>query len=101
MKKNSPFSADQRWVRKKRIHYRCIPPWADGKSLIIFLSTAVSLCASLVSCAVLHAEMPLSGKPSSGLILWGVGVGSLLVTIFFYVKGLYVRFLDSALDVYY
>lgn len=101
MKKVGKPPSDPDWIKKKRLHYRFVPRWADGNSLIIFWCTAVSLVASLVSCYMLHAEMVFGEGAGAGLIVWGAGLFFLLITMFFYIKGLYVRFLDSALDVYY
>ena len=89
-----------KWVRKKRLHYLIMPQWADDKCILVIILTLVGLVCGISSCFFLHGEL-FDVFSRVGLTLWLTGLLALLINIYFYLKGLYRKFLDRALDAYY
>jgi hypothetical protein len=89
-----------KWVRKKRLHYVMMPQWADGKCILVIIFTFVSLVCGMSSCFFLHTEL-FEAFGRVGLTLWFTGLVALLINIYFFLRGLYRKFLDQALDAYY
>ena len=86
-----------KWVRKKRLHYLMLPQWADDKCIHVTILTLVSLSCGMSSCFFLHNEL----FEALGRVLWFTGLVAILINIYFYLRGLYRKFLDQALDAYY
>jgi hypothetical protein len=77
-----------------------MPQWADDKCILVITLTLVSLVCGTGSCFFLHGEL-FKAFGRVGLILWFTGLAALLINIYFYVRGVYRKFLDKALDAYY
>ena len=100
---NSYFTKikDPNWVRKKRLHYLMMPQWADNKCLVVLGLTLVGLISALFSCFFLHKALSSVLGQTGVLIIWAIGFFAILIIAYFFLKGIYQKFLDSALDVYY
>jgi hypothetical protein len=89
------------WVRKKRLHYLMMPQWADGKCIIVIILALVSLVCGMSSCFfLLHSEL-FEAFGHVGRTLWFAGFVALLTNMYFYLRGLYRKFQDKALDAFY
>jgi hypothetical protein len=77
-----------------------MPQWADDKCILVIILTLVGLVCGISSCFFLHGEL-FEAFGRVGLTLWFTGLVALLINIYFYLRGLYRKFLDQALDAYY
>ena len=91
---------DPGWVKRKRIHYRVLPEWADGYCLIVFMCSTAGLLGSVCSCFLLHNNPPPAGS-FSGLVICILSIVLLCVNTSFFLKGLYLKFKDNALEAFY
>jgi len=78
-----------------------MPRWADSQCLIVLGLTLISLVCGILGCLFLHYEHPSSAGTGAGWSFCLIGFLALLLTFCFFVKGLYRKFLDDGLDVYY
>lgn len=74
-----------------------LPRWADDKCVLVMILALISIVCGISSCFFLHSEI----LETWGRVLWFTGLAALLINIYFYLRGLYQKFLDQALDAYY
>ena len=81
--------------QKKPAHAYVFPEWSNGNKRTIFACSLTGLTGAAAGCWLLHTET------YGGLLAWHIGLGSLGVCLYWYLKGKYEQYMDYGWDTYY
>jgi hypothetical protein len=82
-------------MKKPPPHY-IYPRWSHENRTAVLFCAIIGAVFGICGAGLLHCKLR-----TAGLVIWHIGLAAVLIYTAYYIKGLYLKYIDCAWDVYY